>query len=267
MGATVELLEGGVLDVRLARPEQRNALNVELLEAVNAGLGKHLRSGRVQAVVLQGSGGYFSAGADLKEMAEAREGGEEGRKRLRRAMSEFVYLMTELRTAPVPTVALVEGGASGGGVGLLGSCQWVVATRGAAFRLPEAQLGLFPYMISPVLIRRMGLQAFLRLTFEGRTLRADEAQQAGLVDELVEALPDPAAAAVGRSARPDTVWPTGPGAGDPAQALETWTQVPEPLQRAARTAVLLHDSMSLPIAMRTAAAELSTLVERLGEGG
>src|SRR5262249_30847849 len=123
MAASVKLGEDGVLGIRLMRPEQRNALNLEMLQAINSGLGSALRSGGVRAVALMGSGGYFSAGADLKEMAQAREAGEEGRRSLRLAMAEMISLMTELRTLPCPTVALVEGGASGGGVGLLGACQ------------------------------------------------------------------------------------------------------------------------------------------------
>jgi enoyl-CoA hydratase/carnithine racemase len=264
MPAEVKLDAGGVLTIWLQRPEQRNALNLEMLQAVNAGLGAALRKGGVLAVAVRGSGGYFSAGADLKEMAEAREAGEEGRRRLRQGMAEFVYLMTELRTLTCPTVALVQGGASGGGVGLLGSCQWVVATEDSRFRLPETGLGLFPYMISPVLIRRMGLAAFLRLAFEGRTIGAAEAQALGLVDEVVPELPEPASAAL-RTPRPEPVWPSGPSR-DAETALASWASAPPHLLRAARAAALMDESMSLPIAMRTGALELSALVERLGEG-
>jgi methylglutaconyl-CoA hydratase len=273
MTAQVDLHSNGVLGVRLQRPAQRNALNGELLTAVNQGIGPHLRAGGVHALVLQGDGGYFSAGADLQEMAEARAAGDEGRRRLRVAMNELVYLMTELRTLDLPTVALVEGGASGGGVGLLGSCQWVVARRDAKFRLPEAQIGLFPFMISPVLIRRMGLAGFLQMTFAGRAFGAAEAQQMGLVDELVDELPAPEEAA-SRAARPQSVWPEPPepdaeAAGRRAraeeEALQAAAQAPPLLQRAARTAALLHRSMSLPIAMRTAAIELGALIERQGD--
>src|SRR6187397_2705466 len=98
MLAETRLGTDGVLTLRLLRAEQRNALNLEMLREANAGLGSALRGGSVRAVAVFGSGGYFSAGADLKEMAEARERGDEGRRQLRAAMAELISLMTELRT-------------------------------------------------------------------------------------------------------------------------------------------------------------------------
>lgn len=264
MPAIVESSSSGVVIILLNRPERRNALSLDLLRTVNDELGRRLRAGRVSAVVLRGAGGYFSAGADLQEMAAARGQGAEGRARLQRAMAELIYLMTNLHTLPLPTFALIDGGASGGGVGLAASCQWVIASAGAELRLPEATLGLFPFMIAPVLIRRLGLADFLRMALRGPALSAGQAAGLGLVDEVVARLP--ASEELGaRQARPEPVWPPGPGEEDLSALLAEYSDCPAHLLEASRKAALLHSSMPLPLAMRTGALELGALLERAGE--
>ncbi len=266
--ATVELVDGGVVLVVLNRPEQRNALSLELLREINSGLGRHLRRGKAKVVVLRGEGGYFCAGADLKEMAAARAQGSVGQKNLRRSMAELVYLCCNLRTLDIPTVALVQGGASGGGVGLLAACQWVIADENAKLCLPETKLGLFPFMISPLLIRRMGAVAFAEMALAAEPLSAAHAAKVGLVDEVVRELPEVRSLAAKR-ARPDTVWPNATTSGsdlaeDLAEVVQRFAEVPEHLRRAATRSALVERSMSLPIAMRTGAVELEGLVKDFG---
>ncbi len=264
MAVHVERLDSGVLCVTLQRPDQRNALNFELLGGMNRGVGRELRAGGVRAIVVRGAGGYFSAGADLKEMHEARTAGPEGRRRLELAMAELIYTMTNFATLRIPTIALVEGGASGGGVGLLASCQIVLVKEGAIFRLPETQIGLFPFMISPVLIRRMGFRSFLEMTLSGKRVLASEALELGLVDELVRELPDPSSL-VERSARPWAVWPSRDGSDEVDAAVASYSSAPKHLLQAAAKAALMQRSMALPIAMRTGAIELQALVSKMGE--
>jgi enoyl-CoA hydratase/carnithine racemase len=95
--------------------------------------------------------------------------------------------LEELLHAPVPSIAIVEGPAAGGGVGLLAACDRVLATDEATFALPELLYGLVPLVILPSLRRRMDLVCWTWLALTGVARGATEARDLGLVDEVVSA--------------------------------------------------------------------------------
>jgi len=141
----------------------------------------------VRVLVLRGSQSSFCAGMDLGEIAldsgdialdAAAPLWEQG------ARDFTAALQTILLAKPI-TVALVEGPAMGGGVGLLSACDLVLATEQATFALPELLLGLVPAIILPILAERLGLHQAKRWAITQATWQAGEAQTRGLADQLV----------------------------------------------------------------------------------
>jgi enoyl-CoA hydratase/carnithine racemase len=101
------------------------------------------------------------------------------------ATHAFAALLTELHRADKPLLAVVEGRAIGGGMGLACACDWVLASDEATFGLPELLWGLVPAIIWPVIADRMAPHVARQWTLAAHTRTAAEGLTAGLVDELV----------------------------------------------------------------------------------
>ncbi len=171
----------GVWTITLNRPKARNALRTDMIEGIEAGLAKAATCGRV--VVLQGAGGHFCAGGDIKEMASARTKqagpGEDPIADLNARFGDVALAITEF---PLPVIAITQGAVLGGGFGLATAADIVLAEEGSRFGLPETSLGILPAQIAPFLIRRLGLSTSRRLALTGAKIDAHEALRIGLVD-------------------------------------------------------------------------------------
>jgi len=172
--------EFAVLTIR--RPQSLNALNFELLEELGEYLDQ-LRASRARALIITGEGEKaFCAGADIKELqhrglAAQREGAELGQ-----------AVFARLDRLPIPSIALVNGFAFGGGCELALACTLRIALPNAKFGLPEVKLGLIPgYGGTQRLPRLVGQGRALELVMTGRTVVAEEALAMGLVNRIVEA--------------------------------------------------------------------------------
>ncbi len=139
---------------------------------------------RPRAVVLRANGKVFCAGAHLGEMAEA--GRAEPAANLAAAV-RLGEMFRAIHDCPAPVVARVQGGAFGGGAGLVAACDLVVAGPGAQFCFSEAKLGLVPGVISPLVVERLGLARARDLFLTARTFDAMEAHRVGLADRLAPA--------------------------------------------------------------------------------
>jgi methylglutaconyl-CoA hydratase len=185
----------GVATVTLNRPECHNAFDDALirdLAAVTAGLGA---DANVRVVVLRGAGRSFSAGADLAWMKRVAAYTPE--ENLADAGGLAAVLRTLDRLAK-PTLALVQGAAYGGGVGLVSCCDVVVASERASFCLSEVKLGLTPATISPYVVNAIGPRQARRYFQTAEVISAVRAKEIGLVHELVapDALEETAAAII-----------------------------------------------------------------------
>jgi enoyl-CoA hydratase/carnithine racemase len=100
-------------------------------------------------------------------------------------VQRFAEILLALHRSPKPLLAVVDGCAIGGGLGLAAACDWVLATDRASFALPELLWGLVPAMIWPVLSLRMAPHTARRWAIAARSRPAAEAEAAGLVDELI----------------------------------------------------------------------------------
>lgn len=172
----------GVARVTLNRPEVNNAYNGDLIDAVLEALEALADVEGLRAVVLQGNGRHFQAGADLTWINEVRGKGEEENERVSRATADAVRI---LNTAPVPVIALVQGGCFGGGTGIVAACDVVIAADDAMFSIAEVRWGLHASIIIPQLNDAIGVRQVRRYALTGERFGADEARRIGLVHEVV----------------------------------------------------------------------------------
>lgn len=175
--------EGGVLRLTLDRPGRRNALNGPLVRALMREIEGAIEDQAVQVVVLGASGQHFCSGADLT--GDALQGEGFFAQHTDRAL--FARLLQRVVESPVPVVAAVGGDALGGGAGLVLACQLLVMAEGARLHTPELKLGLFPWMIAPVLLRKLPRNLLHEMILCGGRLDAPRALSLGLANRVVAA--------------------------------------------------------------------------------
>lgn len=176
--------EGPVLRLTLNRPDVRNAFDEEMIEALTAAGAGAADDASIRAVVLGGAGSIFCAGADLGWMSKAIAYTQ--RENLNDA-EDFARMLERLDTLPAPVVGRIQGAAYGGGVGLAAICDVVIAAEDAVFALSEVKLGILPAVISPYVLRKIGVSAARELFLTGSRFTAARARDVGLVHEVVPA--------------------------------------------------------------------------------
>jgi methylglutaconyl-CoA hydratase len=176
--------QGPVTRVTLNRPEVRNAFNEGLIAELTDFARSVPADGSVRAVVLSGAGRVFCAGADVQWMSKMKAYSREENLVDARAAALMLHLLDSL---PVPLIARVHGAALGGGAGLAAVCDVVVAADDAVFGFTEVRLGILPAMISPYVVRKIGLSAARDWCLTGERFPADTARAIGLVHAVVPA--------------------------------------------------------------------------------
>jgi len=178
----IEATPEGVATVTLNRAARRNAFDDHLIAALHEAFETLQGAEGVRVVFLRGAGGTFSAGADLEWMRDAIERSESDNREDALAMA---VMLKSLRDMPALTVALVEGGAFGGGAGLAAACDLAVCTADAKFSFSEVRLGLIAATISPYVVEAIGPRQARGLFATGRVFDAAHADKIGLVTEVV----------------------------------------------------------------------------------
>lgn len=174
----------GIASVTLNRPEQHNAFDDGMIAELIELLGQLEQDDRVRVLVLRAAGKSFSAGADLNWM---RRMADYDLARNTDDAMQLAELMRRLNCFPKPTIALVQGAAYGGGVGLIACCDIAIASKQALFCLSEVKLGLIPAVISPYVIEAIGARAARRFMLTAESFDAEQACRLGLVHQVVEA--------------------------------------------------------------------------------
>ena len=173
---------GGVLVLRLNRPEARNALNSELISEIGTSLLAAENDPDVRCVVLTGTGDRaFCAGMDLRGFAEGASSTPEQQE----GMKHFMRFTRGEVTIPV--VGAANATAVAGGFELLLGCDVVVASEDAKFGIPEVKRGLFAAGGGVFVSTRIPLAIALELTLTGDPIDATRAAALGLVNEVVPA--------------------------------------------------------------------------------
>lgn len=161
-------------------PERRNPMSAEIMLGLRDATREALTDDEVRVVVYTGAGEKaFSAGGDL---SSGFVDDPIGLHRSRGALADLFRLMIR---GGKPTVARVNGHALAGGFGLATACDIVVCVEDAKLGVPEINVGLWPMMISAVLLRAMPRKAVLELMMTGRLITPREAQRLGAVSRVV----------------------------------------------------------------------------------
>lgn len=176
-------LEDKIVVVTLNRPKALNALNSELLRELSAALDDLREKNDLRCLIVTGSGEKaFVAGADIAEMAEMTADEAED-------FSLFGQeVFSNLATFPCPVIAAIHGYALGGGFELALACDIRIAADTARFAFPETGLGITPGFGGTQRLARLTQPAFAaELIFTGRHIKAEEAEDKGVVNRVVPA--------------------------------------------------------------------------------
>ncbi len=164
--------------IQLNRPKVVNALSFDLMGELVDALEAFDKDEEVRAVVLAGNANAFSAGADLKEIAEATSQDAKVREKFR--------LWERIKAVKKPIIAAVEGFAFGGGCELAMSCDIIVAGETARFGQPEVKVGVMPGAGGTQrLTRAVGKYKAMEMVLTGGSISAREAEMLGLVSRVV----------------------------------------------------------------------------------
>ena len=173
--------DGPIARVTINRPDKRNALNVSVMRELREAMAQARDDAAVRVVVLTGAGDKaFSAGGDLGGFTAELSKVEQHR--LRGTLADLFEDMTRLGK---PVVARVNGHALAGGFGLLCGCDLAVAADTAEFGMPEISMGLWPFIITAVVSRRLPRAKALELMMTGERMTAAEAERWGIVNQVV----------------------------------------------------------------------------------
>ncbi|AKU09573.1 MULTISPECIES: enoyl-CoA hydratase/isomerase family protein [Haloferax] len=174
----------GVRTVTFDRPEAKNAFTADVARELSAAL-EELTPEAFDAAVITGDGDAFSAGGDIRAMAERDETAREAYERVRGTLGRVAEAIL---TAPVPVVARVNGDAVGAGTSVVAACDFAYAARDARFGASFVNVGLVPDAGATVTLPRLvGLRAAKELAFTGKLISAERAAELDLVNEAVAA--------------------------------------------------------------------------------
>jgi enoyl-CoA hydratase len=176
-------VEDGVATVTLNRPDQRNALNGELLAALVEAMRRARDDDGVRSVVLTGAGDkVFCAGADLGGFAA--DVPLVDKHFASDLFIEFFRLMPRLGK---PSLCAANGHVLAGGMGLALSCDLLIAREGARFGTPEINVGAFPYMIMSIIYRNVPRKKVNEMMLLGEQISAEQAVEFGIANKVVSA--------------------------------------------------------------------------------
>ncbi len=178
MGIDAIIHNENVLEIRLSRPEKKNALTLAMYSALVSQLEWAAANADIRTVCLTGAGDSFCAGNDIADFL--------GRAHEPDALGVIVKFLHTLVDFPKPLLAAVQGDAVGIGITLLLHCDLVIAADDLCGRLPFTRLGLVPEGGSSLLLpQTLGHRKAFELLIEGQPFDAPCAQEAGLVNQIV----------------------------------------------------------------------------------
>ena len=179
--------QGSVAVLTLNRPEARNSLSEELLDALTSAVKEIGGTESVRAVVVTGAGSAFSSGHDLKELTAHRNDPDRGRAFFTRTLAACSEMMLAIVRSPKPVIAAVNGIATAAGCQLVASCDLAVASVDARFATPGVNIGLFCSTPMVALSRNVSRKAAMEMLLLGELVGAEDAKELGLVNRVVPA--------------------------------------------------------------------------------
>lgn len=174
----------GFATLWLDRADKNNAFNATMIRELIDALDRVKDHPELRFLILRGRGKHFSAGADLAWMREAAELDYDANLRDAHELGELMYNLYHL---PLPTLAVVQGAAFGGAVGLAACCDIAIGAEDALFSLSEVRIGLAPAVISPFVVKAIGERAARRYALSAERFSGPRARELGLLAETYPA--------------------------------------------------------------------------------
>lgn len=172
-----------VANIRLNRPDKRNAFNVGLVTELKQALENAEKDESVKVILLSANGDVFSAGADLGYLQQMQSFSKAQNTADSLAMAE---LLKYIYQHPKIIVSMVEGNALAGGCGLATICDFCFAVPEAMFGYTEVKIGFIPAIVMVFLLRKIGEGRAKELLLSAKLLKAEEAKEMGLINKVIE---------------------------------------------------------------------------------
>jgi enoyl-CoA hydratase/carnithine racemase len=173
---------GPVQWITINRPERRNALNEQVVKAIDAGIAAAVEQREVRAIVLTGAGEQaFCAGADLQKNVQGGAFDVD----FSRPRHYIVDLFKRIQECTLPIVARVNGHAMAGGFGILCACDMAIAAEDIRVGTPESKIGVTPMMILPFMLRVLPARKLQEMCVTGEQFSAAEGLAMGLFNYVV----------------------------------------------------------------------------------
>lgn len=176
----LEIDNRGVATLWLNRPDKNNAFNAETIAELIRALDAVGDDPKVRLLVLRGRGKHFSGGADLAWMQHSVSLDYNGNLADAQQLAELLHNLYHLKK---PTLAVVQGAAFGGGVGLVACCDMAIGADEAVFCLSEVRIGLIPATIGPFVTKAIGQRAATRYSMTAERFSGARARELGLLAE------------------------------------------------------------------------------------
>ena len=185
---------GSVAVLTLNRPAARNSLSEAMIAGLHAALNDIADDKNIRALVIAANGPAFSAGHDMKELTARRSDADRGRAYFAQVMNACSAMMQAIVHLPKPVVAAVQGIATAAGCQLVASCDLAVASEAASFATPGVDIGLFCSTPMVALSRNVPRKQAMEMLLTGEPIPAATARDIGLVNHVVPAGSERAAA-------------------------------------------------------------------------
>lgn len=181
----VRNFDNGVIRIAIRVEDARNALDLPTVSALRAALAGARERPDLRLVVLESAlDRVFSLGMNLVELAASKD---EGVWANVETVANYTELLIDIATMPVPTIAVVDGIAAGGGVELGCVCDVLIGTENASFSIAQLRKGIFPFITAAVIVPKIGQSRFLHWAMSGQTFPAKRLFELGLINQLCTA--------------------------------------------------------------------------------
>ena len=174
--------DGGVLRLKLNRPQARNALSKALMQTLTKALSRAGNDPHTRVVVISAAGAAFCAGHDLREIRA-----DPQRETYEQVFAQCSELMLTITRLPKPVIAEVRAMATAAGCQLVATCDLAIAAADARFATPGVNIGLFCSTPMVALSRAVGRKAAMEMLLTGELIDAARAREIGLVNRVVPA--------------------------------------------------------------------------------
>lgn len=174
----------GFATLWLDRAEKNNAFDARIINELTQAVAQVEAEPGLRFILLRGRGKHFSAGADLAWMRASAQLSRQANLDNAQALAELMYRLAGL---PIPTLAVVQGAAFGGAVGLVSCCDMAIGAEDALFSLSEVRIGLIPAVISPFVVKALGERQARRYMLSAERFSGTDALALGLLHEVVPA--------------------------------------------------------------------------------